>query len=368
MTGNQRSPSEIERDIERERAELTASLQGLQNSFSLEEITRRMGRQFTEHGGEFGRSVSRSVRDNPIALALTGVGLAWMIFGDGPGRRSSSDYHDDLDDRFGSVRHEGGLRAGNLDAPSAGATGASASAWSDTGSDSRNGSSPGSSIGRKSGEIASSAKSAASGAAEAVSDGWDRLTGASRRMGERTRRRSAELRQRLYDGTESLSEDARKRVIAARQAALDAQLEAERLAADGKRKAVDFFHDQPLVVGALAIAAGAALGSALPRTRTEDEAVGEYRDTLFEEAERIYSEERKKAEKVVKSTAAEVSAVAREAKKDAASGSTSVSDNTAKAASQAKSAARRVAGKAKEETKKQNLGKPKSSVSETGGR
>ncbi|TCD16400.1 DUF3618 domain-containing protein [Oricola cellulosilytica] len=368
MTGNQRSPSEIERDIERERAELAASLQGLQNSFSLEEITRRVGRQFTEHGGEFGRSVSRSVRDNPIALALTGVGLAWMIFGDGPGRRSHDDDYDDLDDRFGSARHDRGLHAAGLDARSPGATGASASAWSDIGTGSGNGTSRGSSIGRKSGEIASSAKSAASGAADAVSEGWDRLTGASRRMGERTRKRSAELRQRLYDGTESLSEDARKRVIAARQAALDAQLEAERLAADGKRKAVDFFNDQPLVVGALAVAAGAALGSALPRTRAENEAVGEYRDTLFKEAERIYSEEREKAEKVVKSTAAEVSAVAKETKQGAASGSSSVSDSSAKTAGEVKSAARRVAGKAKEETKNQNLGKPKSGASATGGR
>src|SRR5699024_5165793 len=44
-----------------------------------------------EHGGDFSRSVAQSARDNPLALAVTGVGLAWLIFGGG---RSGHEHHD----------------------------------------------------------------------------------------------------------------------------------------------------------------------------------------------------------------------------------------------------------------------------------
>lgn len=44
MTSNNRSPEEIEREIERERAGLTSTLDDLQDKFSVETIARQIGR------------------------------------------------------------------------------------------------------------------------------------------------------------------------------------------------------------------------------------------------------------------------------------------------------------------------------------
>ena len=87
MTSNNRSPEEIEREIKRERAGLTSTLDDLQDKFSVETIARQFSDQFREHGGDIGRSVTDAVKRNPIALALPGVGLAWLMAGDKmPGR------------------------------------------------------------------------------------------------------------------------------------------------------------------------------------------------------------------------------------------------------------------------------------------
>src|SRR5690606_2721174 len=108
--------------------------------------------------------------------------------------------------------------------------------------------------------------------------------------GEAIRRRAheayasaAELRHRISEGTEDLSSTARKRVIDARTRAYEAQLRAEHYAAHQRERASDFFEEQPLVAGALALAVGAAIGGLLPRTRREDSAIGSYRDQVFDE-------------------------------------------------------------------------------------
>lgn len=60
-----------------------------------------------------------------------------------------------------------------------------------------------------------------------------------------------------------------------------AQEQAERL----RSTAVGLFQDQPLIAGALAFAAGAAIGALLPHTRQEDEAFGEMSDDSRKQAE-----------------------------------------------------------------------------------
>ncbi|MGX0878230.1 hypothetical protein ACSSV4_002927 [Roseovarius sp. MBR-154] len=88
MTDEHRSPEEIERRLEQERAGLADSLEALRDNFSIDRIVRQSAEQIREHSGDIGASVSRAVKDNPLAVALTGVGLAWLIFGNG----TASDY------------------------------------------------------------------------------------------------------------------------------------------------------------------------------------------------------------------------------------------------------------------------------------
>ena len=110
MTNDTRSPEDIERDIERERAGLTSTLENLQERFSVEYVARQLTDQFRDHGGDIGRSVSDAVKRNPVALALTGVGIAWLMMGDRSVGRDRNDrdrsvaddrHHDDRVGRTG---------------------------------------------------------------------------------------------------------------------------------------------------------------------------------------------------------------------------------------------------------------------------
>lgn len=110
-------------------------------------------------------------------------------------------------------------------------------------------------------------------------------------VGEKLQSRAAQMRDRVHEGTEELSEAARARVHEARMKAIDAQHKVEREARRVAAEARDQAHEHPLVAGALALVIGAAVGAALPRTRTEDAALGRTRDRLLDEADRVLRQE-----------------------------------------------------------------------------
>ncbi len=111
-----------------------------------------------------------------------------------------------------------------------------------------------------------------------------------------TRDKMAHAAHSTRSASRHLTEEAREKGHRAAEATKDA---AERLTHAGKRTAEstrsgarhaqqryqDLLNEQPLVVGALAIAAGAALGALLPPSRTEDEAVGEEAEELKHKAQ-----------------------------------------------------------------------------------
>ena len=143
------------------------------------------------------------------------------------------------------------------------------------------------------------------------------------------------LRDRLSEGTEHLSDAARERVIAARQAAVDAQRQAKRALHDGGDAAADLFDRQPLVVGALAFAVGAAVAAMLPRTRTEDSYLGARRDSLMAEAERVFHEETERARAALKAAEEEARSAAKDFTDAAAERARAATDDAAEAAKSA---------------------------------
>jgi len=100
------------------------------------------------------------------------------------------------------------------------------------------------------------------------------------------------LRARISDGTEGMSDQAKERVMAARQRALDASDQASRGLRKGAARADDALRANPLVAGALVLAASAAIGAALPRTKMEDSRLGRMSDRLMTEAQSVFEEER----------------------------------------------------------------------------
>lgn len=80
MTAGSDDPNHIERDLEHTRARLDATIDALQEKLSPGQVVDQAVTYFTESGGaEFGRNLMSSVRDNPMPVALVGVGLAWLM-------------------------------------------------------------------------------------------------------------------------------------------------------------------------------------------------------------------------------------------------------------------------------------------------
>ena len=438
MTNDTRSPEEIERDIERERAGLTSTLDSLQSKFSFESMARQVSDQFQKHGGDIGQSVTDAVKRNPIGLALTGIGIAWLILGDrtasstsydsygdsrtGMGRTGSRDYGFDDDAQGAASRVDtgsSGSRSYRAYEPSRGSYAGSSTSGSQYGSrssgmgsssypgrssyaggsSSYGGSSyPGRSGGQDNlpswarddrgrsdaqgissrvGDAVSGARDAVSNAAGSVSDAAssaassvsdasaglaDKARGLAQSAAETVQdyassatSRAQALYDRLSEGTENLSDEARQRVMAARERALDVRDAAMDYTRQGATRARDLIEDQPLIGAAIALAVGAAIGAALPRSRMEDEYFGERSDELFHEAERIYQEEKQKIVAVAGAATEEARNIANEVRTDAENAAPNGSVAQA-LVDKAKSSAERIADAARAEADKQNLG------------
>ncbi|WP_425099431.1 glycine zipper domain-containing protein [Tropicibacter sp. S64] len=101
--------------------------------------------------------------------------------------------------------------------------------------------------------------------------------------------RSLELS--LDRGLEKLPESARRRVIAAREHALDAQRKLERHAARLGETATRTHQEHPFTTAAIAIGVGAIAGALLPSTKQEGALLGARRDAALRKAEALLHEE-----------------------------------------------------------------------------
>jgi gas vesicle protein len=408
-----RSPDEIERDIEHERAQLKDTVDELQDRFSPERLVREATRSLYDHGGDIGDAVMGSVKRNPMALALTGIGLAWMMSGRSwdetpgvetarkalpkPRTESRTSYpaatrtaeprprtmpttdYDRLEDRGlrdssedwlyaddeyyweGENNYEdseGGSSYGDRASHAARSAGQSIS---DAGRSVNDG------LHSAAGKAGSAASSAGQGVADAGRSMGESISGAAASVRDRasaagtaTAERAQRIRERLAHGTEELTEEARERIVAARWAAVKARRAASRRLREGGDMATEFFRENPLVVGGLALAAGALIAGALPRTRQEDAYFGEQSDDAYDRAERIYQAERKKAMKVANKAAETAGDVIREEREKidgSAPGEKSAAEH---AADELRDGVERVRDSAKSEAEKQKLGKPES--------
>jgi len=103
--------------------------------------------------------------------------------------------------------------------------------------------------------------------------------------------RATWLRARMNDGLDTLPDSARKRVMQARDAALDAQEKVEKQARKTAQASRSYFDAQPLAVGAIAGGLGALIGALLPSTRREDAVLREHRDAMMAHAKSTLREE-----------------------------------------------------------------------------
>ena len=273
------SSTEHERHAEEVRARMAGTAEEIRDRMSPGQLVDEVFHYMRDSNGSAAvNNLGRQVRDNPLSLALIGAGVAWLFAGPRPVRR---EYYPYPDDGFGydgdsTFYPEPGIDddvIGNSPLRGAGAqTGAGGLGYLET---------------RDGDDVDTSSWSErASGAAHGVSDAGRSAAGAASRLGSNAAGAAREAGNRA--GAYA-SEAGHYAADAGRQAARAGRRMgrgAERAAYQARDGLMDALDREPLIVGALGLALGAAIGAMLPSTRIEDETFGQTRDDMKDEAMR----------------------------------------------------------------------------------
>lgn len=229
--------SKLERDAARERQNLAQSLDALSGAMSPDNIQNHASALAQSYGGDLGNQAWGAAKQNPAAFALVGAGLSLLLSGTGSRPEASAPQ------------------------PTLVPT-----------------------------------KEAYEGFDARVAAADEKMTQEALTMqSDDNASRAAWLREKMNEGLDALSPEARKRVLDARTTAMRAQEKVEAQARATAKKSQTFLHDQPLAVGAIALGLGALIGAVLPSTRREDDLLGAHRDAVMAQARATLNDEIAKA-------------------------------------------------------------------------
>lgn len=288
----EKSSSSLERDAERVRADIANTADHLKAKMSPGQLMDEVVDYFKDGDvNQMVANIKHQVRDNPLALALVGGGLAWLMMGSGTQhagsgasgrpRGSASTAVAPVTTSFaanGGVSTNEGGSASLSPAPAERSTSGKKSLG----------------VGSALGAGASSMKDSAGSAAGKVGDAAS--AGAAK----------------VSDAVGSVADTASTAMHDMRDSASEHLADVSKAGAEMGERIKSTFLDaldrEPLVVGALGVAVGAAIGAMMPVTPTERENLGEASMKMREEAESALSDGMEKA----KGVASEVYATARE--------------------------------------------------------
>lgn len=314
--------------------------------------------RLSDSAGEFGRNLSRTVRDNPVPTALIGAGLAWLAFGlgqndsdkvDRPRRRRQlnrdryfADEYDEYDDnndndgtyiaegdyllesRYEEDQHDsrdpklvlpesyaGGSKSSedpsmwdNAKQAAAGAVDSVSGAASSAGQAiSGAASTAGSAIG----DAASAAVSGVSSAASSVASGASSAAGATSDAASSAFRRSRRAGQDAYRYAASSRRSVARGISRQSQNMSDSVSDLAGQVSDKYQQASQQY---PLAIGAGCMALGMLAGLVIPRTRREDKWMGETADSLKQDAREAGEQLVARGQQVVSETMDKASASA----------------------------------------------------------
>ncbi|MGQ4273356.1 DUF3618 domain-containing protein [Terrihabitans sp. B22-R8] len=312
-----KSSSDIEREVESTRAGLETTLGELRERVQPRAVVDEIW-EFASGsgGGEFARNLGRSVKDNPIPVALIGAGIAWLISGKGTpslGRSSYSSVDYDEDDYYSGARRFGSSPSyyrddtvstpysrsdfeaegyerfqnkepGLMDKARSGLKGAGESL-------SNAAKSAADAVSGAASSVSGAVSDAASSVSDSVSSAGDRVSGSTSRLSERASYygdRASEQAHHLRDRASHLGD------------------QAYRTGRQATRRAGEIADQQPLLVAAFGLAIGAIIGASFRSTPTERRLVGEQADRVKEQAAQLAQQGYERAAEAVSNTYQEV--------------------------------------------------------------
>ncbi|WP_339113859.1 hypothetical protein [Thioclava sp. GXIMD2076] len=248
---------EIESRLNQDKADLAGTLADLTGRVAPGLLADHVSDFIRENATPYAKRAEATIRENPVAFALAGAGLAWFLLGRKNGTEDS--------------KTEEAVQTAD----------AVAEDWSDE-------------IDRLRASATLRLRELENEAADDKQSGRDFV----KERAETISKFSGDVRAKLSKDLDELSAETRKRVIEARERAYAAKLKAQEYGTRAATETRQFVADHPVVIAVLGLAVGAAVIAALPKDRLRNSAAGPYIDRAKEEALSFYREEKKRAEEL----------------------------------------------------------------------
>lgn len=300
----------MEADIDRDRAALASTLDALQDRVSIEHLAQEALGMIRTNAASYTRSIDQAVRANPLAVALTAAGLAWLIFGNKkPAAKPAKPV------AISRWEDEGG----SLVLPEHATKASGEAEWwravdalRDKASD-------------KLRRIEHQSRTFADNLSSGVASGLGQARDYSVEKAAVVADLAQGMKGAIAHGLDGLSEAARDRILAAREQAYAARLRAERSVKSSMSKPGRLIEEHPMIAGVVGLAVGAAFAASLPRTATEDRVFGSESDRLMDEAGRLLRQERDRIARIAGAVKDEL----KDSAKDAMAGVSEMAAETA---------------------------------------
>jgi len=275
----------IRDEIEETRAEMSETIEAIQERLSPSHVKEQVKEQVRDatigkaeamvrNAGdtinEARYGLMESIRQNPIPAALVGIGLGWMFMN----RRSGASRG------YDRYRNQGGYYSESYD-------------WADRGYARGANAYPRGAYGYR-GEAAYGSERVKGTLHRVQATAGDAVNRAQETVGTIADRTQETVGNVVSQAQETASSVANQTQEAVGYIADQAQYQAQRV----EDRFQHALYENPLAVGAVALAIGTAVGFALPQTQRENEMLGEARDTLIDRAQEVAQETLEKVQQV----------------------------------------------------------------------
>ena len=242
-----KSAAELESEVEMQRGRLSDTIDELQTRLSPGQLLDQVMDMTKFQAGDFAQNMGRSISSNPLPVALVGLGLAWLMSGKSPTGGHGSHAHQPVSPHFDDGYNYGTQHAPYYDRKGGDGLGERVKH-------------AGESLGGKASEFGDKASELGDKAGDALHRAGDAISSARHAAGDQLHAATDEARRRAHEMRDGLGQQAHE---------IGHQL------SHAQATAMQLFRDQPLIAAALAFAAGAAVGAAVPVTAKEREVMGE---------------------------------------------------------------------------------------------
>lgn len=258
---------QIEAQLDQDRDALLVSLETLRKRFSIDSLWSEGASLIKANAGPYTQALDTAVRANPVALAVTGIGLAWLILG----RRVAVEVDTSP---LAGTRYEAEARWEDEGGPVSDLPETDA-LWMEEADRLRR---------RATGMIAhinSALQDNLAPAADLAKNRVDIVAALAK-----------DVRRAMARGLENLTGSARDAALSARERAYTAHISAV-------KAGVGTVRDNPVVAGLALVAAGAVVAALLPQSALENQILGSPRDRLIHNAKTVLQDERRRIAKSV---------------------------------------------------------------------